>query len=84
MLDLSKSGALNEPGSGIIAPGYIEIDIGEGFFEKILEEYEPVGVTSPSIPCLKDCSIIPTDNGMIAKWPEDIFHSSLKERQEEL
>ena len=45
---------------------YINIDKGERSFKKTLEEYEPVGITSPSVHCLKDCSIMPTDDRMTA------------------
>lgn len=41
---------------------YMEIEVKERSFEKILEEYEPVGVTFPSISCFEDCSILPIND----------------------
>ena len=41
---------------------YMQIEVEKASFEKTLEEYEPVGVTSPSYPYFEDYSILSTND----------------------
>lgn len=60
------------------------IEAKERFFEKLLEENEPVGFTSFSTPCFKDCSIISTNDMVTLEQQECMLHLESRWRQERL